>query len=66
MYKKQSTIDNRKEFIKLAIDDRNKAADILIERAEKLRRTDKVHNVAKILSEILFLHHCTIYRDCSR
>ncbi len=66
MYKSEEQKNIRKEFIKLSIDDPQKASEILIEKAEQLANTDKSHQVVKILSEILFLNHCTIYRDCSR
>lgn len=66
MNKNKSQAISRKEFIKLSIDDPQKASEILIEKAERLASSDRSHKVVKVLSEILFLNHCTIYRDCSR
>ncbi len=66
MNKNKNQKQSRKEFIQLSIDDPEKASKILIEKAEKLANSDRSHKVVKILSEILFLNHCTIYRDCSR
>lgn len=66
MNKNKSQTESRKEFIKLSIDDPKSAANYIIKKANELANAQKAHERVKIVSEILFLNHCTIYRDCSR
>lgn len=66
MYKSKEKKNIRKEFIKLSVNNWGKAGDVIIEKGERLKRAKDSADAVKILSEILFLNHCTIYRDCAR
>lgn len=61
MNKNKSQTDSRKEFIKQSLNNPNEASKILIEKAERLAASKRVHETVKILSEILYISHQTIY-----
>lgn len=63
MNKNKIQINNRKEFIKQSLNNPHKAAKILIEKAERLAASKRVHETVKILSEILYISHQTIYMN---
>lgn len=65
MNKDKKQTNSRKEFIKLSIDQPEEASKILIEKAERLATVKRSHEAVKVLSELLFLSHKTIYLDCS-
>ena len=66
MNKIKDQIISRKAFIKLSIDDPQTASKQLIEKANKLAKSQKASEAIKALSEILYLSHMTIYRDCAK
>lgn len=66
MNKNKKQTENRKEFIKQSLNNPNEASKILIEKAERLAEAKRAHETVKILSEILYLSHKTIYLDCAK
>ncbi len=64
MNKNKSQTESRKEFIKQSLNDPHQASKLLIEKAERLASAKRVHETVKILSEILYLSHQTIYINC--
>jgi len=63
MNKNKSQTNSRKEFIKLSIEQPEEASKIIIEKAERLASAKRVHETVKILSEILYISHQTIYMN---
>ena len=66
MNKIKSQIQNRKEFVKLSIDDPKKASKLLIVQAEALKDTRDLGGTIEVLSRLLYLSKQTIYQDIAR
>ena len=66
MNKIKSQIESRKEFIKLSIDDPKEAAKQIADKAHELSKSTKASESIKIISDLLYLSHMTIYRDCAK
>jgi hypothetical protein len=56
----------RAEFIKIAINDPKKGAEILRTQAKELEGCKKVMRVAETLSKTLFISDRTVFRDCKK
>ncbi|MEE9451089.1 MAG: hypothetical protein V3V72_13650 [Ignavibacteriaceae bacterium] len=65
MNKIESQLKERKQFVKLSIDDPQKASVQLMEMAGRLSIAKRAKEKVEIISEILRLSHRTIYRDFS-
>ena len=66
MNKIKSQIQSRKAFVKLSIDDPQKASKLLIEHAEQLKDTRDLGGTIEVLSRLLYLSKQTIYQDIAR
>ena len=65
MYKTKKQTEKRGEFIRTVMNDREQAANILEQYAEKLRTTKSTVDRVSIISDLLCISECTIYRDIS-
>ena len=66
MNKIKSQIQSRKAFVKLSIDDPQKASKLLIVQAEALKDTRDLGGTIEVLSRLLYLSKQTIYQDIAR
>ena len=66
MNKIESQLKDRKEFVKLSVDDPQKASKLLIVQAEALKDTRDLGGTIEVLSRLLYLSKQTIYQDISR
>jgi len=66
MNKIKSQTESRKEFIKLSIDNPKVAAEQIAQKAYELSKSTKASESIKIISDLLYLSHMTIYRDCAK
>ena len=66
MNKNKFHIQSRKEFVKLSIDNPEKASKLLNRQAEQLKDSRDLGGTIEVLSRLLYLSKQTIYQDIAR
>ena len=66
MNKNKFHIQSRKEFVKLSIDNPEKASRLLNQQAEQLKDSRDLGGTIEVLSRLLFLSKQTIYLDVAK